>query len=170
LRLGKANCNECGGIGTRALVIHRRGVFSECSRCGFVEWEWAPGDKLDYLRYLAEIYGVPYSLILGALEKVWDPNPLDGEAFMDVIVDCPFEGVFHYAKSGGGLIAINGRAKDLENRIEFVLEHETVHLVIWKLFANAPLSYSLRAQKMWDYVSVPEARSYYEEKYLKLGI
>ena len=100
MRLGKANCNECGGIGTRTLIIHRRGVFSECKRCGFVEWEWAPGDKLDYLRYLAEVYEIPYSFILGALEKAWDPNPLDEELSIDIITDYPFCSVFNYALHG----------------------------------------------------------------------
>jgi hypothetical protein len=49
LRLvGKADCGECGGKGTKTLIIDReRGVFSKCQNCGFCEWEWTYGDSLD---------------------------------------------------------------------------------------------------------------------------
>jgi len=67
--VGKSDCGECGGKGTRTLIIDRvRGVFSKCSRCGFWEWEWTYGDSLDYLEYLAKRYGITYKQLIEAIE------------------------------------------------------------------------------------------------------
>lgn len=64
---GKKTCGECGA-GIVSLIFNNHGIFSRCSCCGFFEWEWAPGDKLDYLDDLSQIHGIPKEHILRVLE------------------------------------------------------------------------------------------------------
>ena len=32
-----------------------------------MKWEWAPGDSLEYLKYLAERYGIPHKDLVEAV-------------------------------------------------------------------------------------------------------
>jgi hypothetical protein len=67
--LGKSDCFECGGKGTKTLIIDkRRGVFSKCKNCGFCEWEWTYGDNADYLMHLAKEYKISFQELIKALE------------------------------------------------------------------------------------------------------
>jgi ribosomal protein L37AE/L43A len=67
--IGHADCYECGQKNAkRLLIIRGRGIWSECKFCGCGEWEWAYGDSLDYLHYLAKKYRVKYEQILEGLE------------------------------------------------------------------------------------------------------
>ena len=61
--LGKARCKECGGVKT--LVVKGSGFWSKCLKCGMEEWEWEHGDNPEYLRELAEEYGV-------SVQQLWD--------------------------------------------------------------------------------------------------
>jgi len=160
-RLGKATCKICGGK-TR-LIVHKRGLFSECRRCKDVDWVWQPGDSYDQIRRLAKRFSVPLSVLLGTMEKSWDPP--SGKTSMEIVFGYEFNSVFQYAVSGGGMIALNGKARNLEEKIERVLAHEVVHLTLENMFQNAPLNYLLKAQKMWDLTDNPEAKGYYEWKY-----
>ncbi|MEM3506699.1 MAG: hypothetical protein QXT31_03490 [Candidatus Bathyarchaeia archaeon] len=55
--LGKAICKECGG--TKTLEIrNKQEIWSKCLSCGFTEWEWMCGDNPEYLKQLAETYGI----------------------------------------------------------------------------------------------------------------
>jgi hypothetical protein len=68
--VGRADCGECGGKGTKTLIVDRhRGVFSKCQKCGFCEWEWTYGDSLDYLEHLAKKYHITYKELIGAIEE-----------------------------------------------------------------------------------------------------
>lgn len=70
--LGFRNCYECGGENTRRLIVSAAGdVYSRCFRCGFMEWEWAWGDPIDYLQHLAELYNVSYSELI---ETIFSPG------------------------------------------------------------------------------------------------
>jgi hypothetical protein len=66
--LGKSKCNECEK-GERKLIINEDGIFSKCFTCGFTEWEWSWGDNIDYLKYLAERYGIDLKILLEKLES-----------------------------------------------------------------------------------------------------
>jgi hypothetical protein len=68
--MGKADCNECGGKGTKVLIIDQRGIWSKCKRCGFMEWEWQTGDNIDYLNYLTKRYGITTEQLLSAISKI----------------------------------------------------------------------------------------------------
>jgi len=70
VKLGRGDCNECGGKATKQLIVDRRGVWSKCNRCQLMEWEWQTGDPLSYLKYLAERYNVTAEQILEALAQV----------------------------------------------------------------------------------------------------
>lgn len=65
--LGWSDCEECGCERCRRLVVNPRGVFSRCWNCGFTEWEWSPGNGLEYLKYLAEKYGIPHKDLVEAV-------------------------------------------------------------------------------------------------------
>lgn len=67
--LGRADCNECEGEGTRYLIINQMGVWSRCRRCGFSEWEWSYGDRPDYLKRLAEKYDIDYKTLAREVER-----------------------------------------------------------------------------------------------------
>jgi len=75
LELGKADCNECEGEGTKVLIIDERGIWSKCKRCNFMEWEWQTGDSIDYLKYLAKRYNISVEELLQAVanvaERIW---------------------------------------------------------------------------------------------------
>lgn len=68
--LGRRDCNECGGEGTVRLIINRDGIWSQCERCKFLEWEWTWGDDPDYLSYLARTFNVDLERLENALERV----------------------------------------------------------------------------------------------------
>jgi hypothetical protein len=69
IEIGKAKCKECG-CETKVLVVEERGVLSKCKHCGFIQWEWQPGDSRDYIRYLAEQNGTTAEELLKAMGKV----------------------------------------------------------------------------------------------------
>jgi NAD-dependent SIR2 family protein deacetylase len=170
MRLGTADCKECGAKASRSLIVHKRGVFSDCKRCGSPRWEWKPGDDISVLKGLASNYNVPLGIVLGAIEKVLAPTSTRLTIELEVTDEYPFRGVFHYATSGAGLILLNPNAKGLEERVEDVIAHETVHCVIDRLFGTAPLAYTLRIHKLWDLACAKtlETKEYYEEKYAQL--
>jgi len=64
--LGRAKCYECD-TENKVLVISRGNIYSLCKNCGYSEWEWAMGDNLDYLTYLAERYKVDLTEIKKAV-------------------------------------------------------------------------------------------------------
>jgi len=64
----KIDCNECGSENSVVLVVNRRGIFSRCENCGFTEWEWAPGDNIEHLYYLARLFKIDIKRILHAVE------------------------------------------------------------------------------------------------------
>jgi len=66
--LGWSYCNECGCDRCKRLIVNPRGVFSKCLKCGFGEWEWAPGDGVEYLKYLADRYGIELKTLLEAID------------------------------------------------------------------------------------------------------
>lgn len=66
--LGERECGECGGIVNLA-ITSRGDILSICRRCGFVEWEWSLGDSLDYLQYLARMYGIDYRELVEYVEE-----------------------------------------------------------------------------------------------------
>lgn len=69
--IGRAiDCNECGGGACRVLVaVPGRGLYSLCKRCGFVEWEWAPGDSYEYLELIASRYSINVKTIEDILNQ-----------------------------------------------------------------------------------------------------
>jgi len=85
-------------------------------------------------------------------------------------LDYEFHDPDTYAASGCGMIALNGKAPDIEQRIEEVLAHEAVHLVLEKLFADKPMRFMIQVQRMWDLADLPQARLYYQLKYRRLGV
>ena len=69
VRVGRArDCNECGGEGTVFLYATPSGLWSQCSRCKFAEWEWRFGDSKEYLTYLADNFKCSEDEIVRALE------------------------------------------------------------------------------------------------------
>ena len=71
VRIGRADCNECGAKGSVCLIIDHMGIWSYCRNCGFKEWEWTWGDSRDYLEYLAEHYHVEYKKLIEVLYEVY---------------------------------------------------------------------------------------------------
>jgi len=71
VELGRATCDECGG--RKVLIVNPKGVWSVCKRCGFMEWEWAPGDSIAYLEYLASRYHLDPHSLLKAVEEAINP-------------------------------------------------------------------------------------------------
>lgn len=70
MEIGRGNCNECDGEGTKVLIVTRNGIWSKCKRCGMMEWEWKMGDSMDYLKYLADRYNTTVQRLLEILENI----------------------------------------------------------------------------------------------------
>jgi NAD-dependent SIR2 family protein deacetylase len=170
MRLGTADCKECQAKASRSLIVHRRGVFSDCKRCVSPRWEWKPTEDISVLKELAKEYHVPVGVLLGAVEKAMAPTPVRLVVDLEVTDEYPFESVFHYATSGAGVIILNPNGKNLEERVEEVIAHETVHCVIDRIFGEAPLAYVLKIHKLWDMACAKnlETKEFYEEKYARL--
>lgn len=64
----RIDCNECDSRNSVVLVINKQGVFTRCEHCGFTEWEWAPGDNIEHLYYLANLFKINVNRILRAVE------------------------------------------------------------------------------------------------------
>jgi spore maturation protein CgeB len=103
-------------------------------------------------------------------EKAMAPTPVRLAVDLEVTDEYPFESVFHYATSGAGIIILNPNGKNLEERVEEVIAHETVHCVIDRIFGEAPLAYVLKIHKLWDMACAKnlETKEFYEEKYARL--
>ena len=69
IEIGKAKCEECG-FEEKVLVVEERGILSKCKHCGFIQWEWQPGDSRDYIRYLAEENGATAEDLIKAMATV----------------------------------------------------------------------------------------------------
>jgi len=67
---GSRNCSECGGRDCVELIANGDGLWSRCTVCGFIEWEWSWGDRIDYISYLAERFKTPVDEIFKALDEV----------------------------------------------------------------------------------------------------
>ena len=64
------DCNECGERGCVILVANRKGLWSKCLRCSFVEWEWGWEDKPEYISYLARVFNIKEEAIMEAIKEL----------------------------------------------------------------------------------------------------
>lgn len=80
---------------------------------------------------------------------------------MEIVIGLLFDHPCEYARSGGGMTALSPTLP--EDKVEEVLAHESVHLVLERLF-DLPLEEMIRLQALWDFADLGVSYNVLEKK------